>query len=483
MIPTLIGLAVLAIGFGLLLSASTTAMLLFVLGTTLMLGSAAVTLTALGNVSIQPSLVATGFLFLRCVLPNRRPERLMGASLADNGWLVLLVAWSLVGAYTLPFLFANTIDLVPLRPSNNPLGLVTSPLRFSPQNITTSAYMGVTLLGALCSHAASRHPLAGGRIARMASVIALSHAAIGWGALLLKNTPARALFDFFRNGSYMQLDQSFDGFGRLTGIAPEPSLYASYGLIWFVFVTELWLRSVDRRWSGPAALILFLTLIGSTSSTAYVGLAVYSFVILLRQIFLAGTIPAAKGAVILACIATLVAAALALIVGSDEVARAAARILRLTTSEKLSSESGVARLYWAQQGLGAFVHSWGLGVGVGSFRSSSILTAVLGSSGLIGFVALFGYLIHAFRPMAGATWIRTGHMDSDVASAAGWAIVMALAPACVSAPSPDPGLVWGLLAGMSLGLRRGPQVLVPSRRGQTSAIPVLLWREAPRTTG
>jgi hypothetical protein len=108
---------------------------------------------------------------------------------------------------------------------------------------------------------------------------------------------------------------------------------------------------------------------------------------------------------------------------------------------------------------------------------------VIGSSGLIGIVSLVIYLFTVFRPFAGSTWRRTGAFDTDVSSAAAWTVIMVLIPASVSAPSPDPGLVWGLLAGMCLGLRRGPLLIVPNQRGQTASIPVLLWREAPRTAG
>jgi len=279
----------------------------------------------------------------------------------------------------------------------------------------------------------------------------------------------------------MQLDQDFGGMARLTGISPEPSLYASFGLVWFLFVTELWLRSVDRRWTGPAALALFLTLLASTSTTAYVGLAAYSAVLLMRQTFLVGTIPAAKGLVIAACLAALLATLLALVAGSDAVASGLSRMLRLTTSDKLSSGSGVARLLWAKQGLTAFAASWGLGIGAGSFRSSSILAAILGSSGIVGIASLLLYLRRVFRLTSQTTWRRTGVAELDVAAAASWAVLISLVPASVAAPSPDPGLVWGLLAGLSLGLRRHAYGLYRAAPRQTRSDPVGLVGEAARS--
>ena len=483
MIFTVIGAGIAALGLVLLAMGTRLQMLCFVFLCSLFNGSATLVITALGSVSIPPALLATAFLALHCALPGCAREPTLPSALAENGWLLLLVGYSVVGAFVLPTLFEGAIAVVPLRPSNNPLGLTAFPLRFSTQNITTAAYMTLTLAGALCAHMAVRSAGAAARIARLASVIGLVHAAIGWSAAAARNTPVEPVFGFFRNGHYMQLDQDFAGFARLTGISPEPSLYASFGLIWFLFVTELWLRSVDRRWTGPAALVLLLTLIASTSTTAYVGLAAYSLVLLARQVFLVGTIPAQKGLVIGACLATLGASLLVLAAGNDAVAHALARVLRLTTADKLSSGSGIARLVWARQGIDAFLASWGFGIGAGSFRSSSIVTALLGSSGIVGMGAMALYLLRVFRPLAQATWRRTGMAELDVSSAAAWAVVMSLVPASVSAPSPDPGLVWGLLAGSALGLRRLAYGLYIAAPAPTRSKVVALGGERPGNRG
>ena len=451
MTPTLIGAVVVLVGLLLLLFGSRLAMLVYVMVCSLMNGSAVVILSAVGNVSIAPAVTAALFLAARCIVPTRSGTAALTRSLLDNGWLILLVGYSFVGAYTLPFLFRRSILVVPLRPSAGPYTLV--PLHFTAQHLTTSMYMMMTLLAAICAAIAVSRRGAGRTIARLASVITLLHAGIGWFALLFANTPLNAIITFFRNGFYAQLDQTFDGFSRMTGISPEPSLYASFGYAWFVFVTELWLRNIDRRWSGTAALVMFLTLLISTSSTAYVGLAAYSAAVLVRLLFFFGTIPIRKGLAILVCLLTLAGCAIALIVGSEGIANEVGKILRLTTTDKLHSASGAARGMWAMQGLHAFFNSGGLGIGVGSFRSSSIVTAILGSSGVIGIVALVCYVAKVFRPFAATTYTATGDIDRDTATAAAWTVLMVLVPAAVSAPSPDPGLLWGLFAGIALGLR------------------------------
>ena len=201
---------------------------------------------------------------------------------------MLFVGYGIVSAYTLPFLLQGDLAVVPLRPTASPTGLETHPLRFTPQNVTTSAYLLTTLMAAVCAHIAASAAGATMRIARLASTITLAHAAIGWFALATRGTPLAALVQFVRNGIYMQLDQSFEGFARISGVSPEAALYTAYGFAWLVFVAELWLRNVDRRWSGPAMLAMFVTLVASTSSTAYVGLAAYGLLIAIRVVYFSG---------------------------------------------------------------------------------------------------------------------------------------------------------------------------------------------------
>lgn len=475
MTVTLIGMIVVGACLLVLVFGTRLQMLAIVLACTLLNGAAALIMPTLGHVSVQPALVATLFLALQCALPSQNGTSAVAIALADNAWLALFAVYGAIGAFTLPFVFEGSIALVPLRPSNNPLGLTVHPLRFSPQNITTAGYMLLTLCAAVCAHVAVQRAGAAARLARWGCRIGLAHAAIGLGAAGARGTPVESAFAFFRNGSYMQLDQTFAGVVRLTGISPEPSLYASFGLAWFFFATELWLGDVERRLAGLTALVLGLTLLASTSTTAYVGLGAYGFVLIGRQALRARTISAPRLLLLASFLLTLVAGAMALILGSEDAARALGRIVRLTTAEKLDSGSGEARLLWAGQGAQAFLHSFGLGVGAGSFRSSSVLTAVLGSCGMIGITAL---LLHIRRLFVAGTAL--GGTDGHVASAAAWTALLVLVPASVSAPSPDPGLVWGLLAGSALGLHRAVFEAGRAKARQTASVPVGIGAEDHR---
>jgi hypothetical protein len=103
-------------------------------------------------------------------------------------------------------------------------------------------------------------------------------------------------------------------------------------------------------------------------------------------------------------------------------------------------------------------------VGVGSFRSSSLFTAVLGSVGPAGLIVLLGYCVQVAKLGRRSSYIHRVDFRSGVGAAAGWTAVMTLAPAAFSWPSADPGLLFALMAGLSLGWRSGLIAAPAARR-------------------
>jgi hypothetical protein len=430
---------------------------------TLMGGSAAIAMPALGNSSVQPAIVALGFLVLRFLLPTTGDEaagRLAGA-VRDNALLVIFCLYGALGAYILPHVFAGDLSVTPLRPDRSTYLFATSPLRFTSQNITVSVYLMATLAAAIIAHAAVQKIGTELAVARTAARIALIHAWLGISGVVLAGTAYSQFLAFFRNGSYAQLNQTIGGFVRMNGILPEPAVYAVYGFTWFVFNVELWLRDVETRWTGPAAIIMGLALLASTSSTAYVGLAGYGFILGMRMLFSGGSVRLGKLLALAACVMIGVAAILSLLVSAPEIAAMLGNYLAQLTVDKASSDSGLQRAFWARQGIDAFMISGGLGVGAGSFRSSSIVTAVIGSLGVIGIASLALFLIKVVKPLHRQTFGKVADGRVATGVAAGWTAAIMLMPSALSAPSPDPGIVWGILCGTSLALRQRKQ---PARR-------------------
>jgi hypothetical protein len=448
---TLFGVLVLLIGGLIMIRGSTLDMLVFVMLTTLMGGSAAFYL-ATGS-SVLPSITAVLLLAVRCVMPTHRPTGVLRSALAANLPLLLFTTYGVLGALILPFIFAGTIDVAPLRPIFTTNPFATAPLSFTPQNLTSAGYLFTTMLGAVCAFAATQALGAERRIARIGAVIAIVHASLGFLSIIVAGTPLAAVLDFFRNALYNQLDQDIGGLARMNGIFAEASNFAGYGFIYFVFVAELWLRNVDRRWTSLASLMLLSALVLSTSTTAYIGLVGYSGILLLRQMLFPATIQSSKVVLIAVALLVVTALTLAVFIVRPEYLRVVDLIYRIMIVNKSESESGLVRLMWARQGIEAFWVSGGLGVGVGSFRSSSLMTAILGAMGVIGVATYAAQMLRVLQPLRQSTYVRTLDARIDVGVAASWTVIAMSIPSFVSAPSPDPGLNWGVMVGIALGLR------------------------------
>ena len=128
------------------------------------------------------------------------------------------------------------------------------------------------------------------------------------------------------------------------------------------------------------------------------------------------------------------------------------------TLDKADSVSGRQRRFWAEQGIEAFKVTWGLGVGAGSFRSSSLATAIMGSMGVVGLITFVVYVWTALKPLRGTTFGgRQASPEQALGASCGWALIAGLIPAIVASPSPDPGLLFGVMGGIAIALRRSPR--------------------------
>lgn len=458
MIPTHFGALVAGIAILLLWRSGIVAMLRMTLLFSLMGGSAAIVLSALGGSTIQPAIVALGFLFLKAILPGSGQAQKFELAAKDLAFLAIFIIYGVAGAFILPHIFAGAIDVTPLRPIPNGYVYAAFPLGFSSQNITSAVYLLATLAAAVGGHIASQTQRSEIIIARTAATVCTVHALLGLSSVALAGTAWVSVLKFFRNGFYAQLDQTFDGFVRMNGIWPEPAVFSAYGFAWLVFTTELWLRDVEPRWTGWGARILAFALLISTSTTAYIGLSVYAVIIALRILLFPGSVSMRKALVLLSGGMIGLAAILALLAFNPDAAASLADFVAKFTVDKASSASALQRSFWAKQGIDAFWATGGLGVGPGSFRSSSIVTAIIGSTGLIGSVALVIHLVRVFKPHYRSSYLRVDDTRRATGVSASWAAIVMLIPAAFSAASPDPGFVWGFFCGFALALRQTASV-------------------------
>ena len=458
---TFIGAAQVLIGLALFVAGSVEAMFAFVLVSAMFGGSAAMLLPLLGGSSIPPVQFALLFAAMRLLVPGSGQIAAVSRALRGNAWLVGFVVYGVVIAFIAPRLFAGQIDVTPLRGrvearyvSALAYVYATRPLAFTPQNLTTAVYLMGTLLAAMASFVACGQERGRRVLVRTLAAVGIAHALTGFASVALKGTPAEALLAVFRNAAYAQLDHSYLGFVRMTGLFPEASTYANYGLLLFVFTFECWLRRIDPRWTGPAATLLAAALVLSTSSTAYAGLPAYGVVILLRALLFPGALPADRGLWLGAAVLVMVALGSAVMIWQPRFADAFSEMIRHMTVDKGESLSGLQRKFWAWQGIDAFIKSGGIGIGPGSFRSSSLATAVLGCTGVFGAVTLSLHFLSAFSPLRQSTWAPVEDPSLSTAAACSWAMLMGIAMTSISSPTCDPGTDIAIMSGAALALRR-----------------------------
>jgi hypothetical protein len=472
MILTFVGVLQLVIGCILLFAGRLSGMFVFLMVSGLLGGSAAIVAPALGNSSIPPIQFALLFICLRLLMPKGGYFSILKEAVTANILLVLFTFYGVAAAIAAPRIFEGIINVAPLRFDDARNLFDTVPLEPSPQNITASVYLLGALLVTLAAYVVCRTSDGAKTLVKTGVFIAWAHAISGLVGILGRGTFVEDILELFRNGSYAQLDQTYQGFIRINGFFPEASGYASFGLAWFIFNSECWYRSVMPRSTGRAALVLALTLFFSTSSTAYVGLACYAGFFLLRLVLVPNRVNGHRlGQAAIAAVAALVMVAISMALFPQFASSVADMLLHMTV-EKRDSDSGQQRLFWALQGWHAFIASWGVGIGPGSFRSSSLLTAILGSMGVIGIATFLAYVTVVFRPSRASTWGDAPDAATAIGAAAATAAFLILIPASISSPSSHPGTNFSIFAGAAMALR-------PLAQRMTQNIP-LSFR---RTTG
>lgn len=453
---TFIGLIQVVVGCAIVLAGKPKSAFLFLIFSGLFDGSAAVLLPALGGSSIPPVQFALMFVFLRIMVPKGGVYGRFPDAVRANAWLALFCFYGIANAFIGPRLWGGAIAVYPMRPLPDSGLFDVMPLAPTSQNLTAGTYLLGTFLLAIASYIFCRGR-GGAKVLVDASIWS------GWffivtGLLdvISRGTPLEEILSVFRNGDYVQMNVEVDGFVRIRGLLPEASTYAGLCFTFFVISAELWYRSIRPGSTGTLAIALAVILVMSTSSTAYVALAGYISVFLLRALAVPNVAPRGKiqrVSVVAFAILFLVSLLLAIVPALPE---AVYRMVLAMTVEKSASDSGQQRLFWAMQGVQGLIRSYGLGIGPGSFRSSSMATAILGSMGVIGIGSFVLYLLAVLQPSRRSTWSIGDDLSQTVGGAFASAAVLSLVPPAVGSPLANPPAMFAILAGAALALRPAP---------------------------
>ncbi len=448
---------------------------------TLLGAAAASVLTGLGSANLPPSHV---LLIFMCILAIQKPHRafLRNAFSPRSGgvFLLLTAVYALVVAAFMPRLMAGLTDVFSIGRSDDGVSeLVLTPLSPSSGNLTQSVYFIGNVACFAVFYAFARDGrgkiwIANGMIA--CGLLNIMFAAIDYVTFY---TDTATYISFIRNASYTIHDTAeIVGIKRIIGSFTEASAFASITLALMAFSLTLWLNQYPSKIVGPLSFILFLALIFSTSTTAYVSVAVYALAVLIVSLMKTvrggATTTRRRALVFIPACACLVVAAIS---ADATLSNAVVDLIDQLVLQKGTTDSGLERGNWNSQALINFFDSYGIGLGVGSVRASSFLLAALATIGVLGSVTFCIFLISCL-----AAPRREGDPRSrSIKEAAASTCIALVISSSLVGTTVDLGLMFFACAGLAASpvtTRRWPRHCLrqPVPTWQASSI---AWRRRP----
>jgi hypothetical protein len=434
------------------------------LGSTLLGAAAATNVSSIGGVSIQPAHLLFGFLTVRLLSsPEIRQRTLEAVSIGSPGfWLLMTVSFSAAMSYFMPRLFQGETFVFPVRAQN--AGMM--PLEPTTSNITQTIYF---IADTSCFLIISGFAATSGgirillKVALFATTVNLVFAGVDLATYFTGTTE---LLSFIRNANYaMLVDDQAAGFKRIVGSFPEASSFGSATMGYFGFTLRLWLLGFYPRLSLILGLLSLLATLFATSTTAYVGLAVFLGLTYIELFIRIISHRSTFQMQLFVFCAPLVLSILVIAIALNDYSSAMARdLLDTFFFNKMATASGQERSSWNQGALQSFVDTFGFGFGNGSGRASSFLVATLASLGFIGsalFSMFFITLFFSGGRDGGLSPLEEAARQSAKSMCLAWLITSS-----VSDPLIELGVAFYAFAALAAA-RRSP-------RSQTEATPVML---------
>ncbi|MEI4473739.1 hypothetical protein [Frigidibacter sp. MR17.24] len=432
----------------------------------------------IGGANIPPAHLFMGAVTVVTLSRPRQCAELIRALHPDRPgfWILCFVVYGLVTAYFYPRVMAGQTQIVPLgnsafddTGSTVPLGPVSS-------NFTQSIYMVASLLVFLLvtSSAATPEGFRTAVIAATAYVTANVLFALLDLATYLTGT--QAMLEFMRNARYaLHTEADVEGMKRIVGSFTEASSFARSSLGSLGFIGTLWLCGRRPLLTGTLTVLTFVLALLSTSSTALAVMPVMLVILYLTAIGRSGTSRRARASAVVAVTLPLISIAVVLGIAAHPVlSQVVMGYLDTIVLSKGSTDSGIERGSWNTSALQNFLDSGGIGVGLGTVRTSSLAMALLGGLGVIGtlFYAVF----------MGLTLLRNpgprGSFVTDARLAARNACLGLTAGDLLIGSSVDQGLFFFAIAGIAAARpERATRAAPPAAtRPETAAPPPLAAR-------
>lgn len=379
-------------------------------------------------------------------------------------WVVCALAlYVACSAWILPRLFAGRTSAFVATPGGGVSEVLLAPVS---GNITQPAYfaLGAMTFFAFAVLLSRGHHIAAVR--RGVFVWATLHAALGVVDLAGKMIGAGDVLLPIRTAHYALLvETSQGGFWRIAGGFPETSSYSAMTLACSAFAFTYW-RATLNIYAFSLLIVLGVLLLLSTSGTAYAGSAIVAIPV---AVCLANA--AARGRYRIQDLALIglgsvaVTALAAMYLYDSHAFHRLHDVLETAALNKPMSGSWRERTYWNLRSMTAFFETSGLGVGMGSSRSSSWIVSVISQLGVFGSVMMAALVIVLLRDLVTGVAGRVYGEADILASAARAAGLAWLTAASVSFGSADPGVLFFICLAVVVTCRQTNRVSSAASRG------------------
>ena len=438
-----------------------TTVLLYALFVSMPFGSLAVVPPELtGGLSLTPAPVVTMLIVAKC-LWSREGRRWFVSACTSPGPVASLFVFWIVAAFTTlfaPLFFAGEVEVIPVRdPADGAALLAPSLQQFSQLGyMSVSVFAVVACARLLAAQAVRQHVL---RAMMAGAAVLCVTGLLDW---LAQTVELDAVLGPLRTATYAIATDSRIGtleMKRISGVSPEPAVFGSLcvtflATLWFFrpVMRDVWMRVTASVLCAVLALMIFL----STSTTAYVGLALFLVIVMLetwwrllvsRRRSLSRRIAWGRNRR-LAAVALAIFGAFAVFPGAHV---ALAEAIDTVVLQKTESQSFDERSMWTSVSLQSAIDTHGFGVGLGGTRASNSFVAMLSNVGLLGTLLYVGFLAATYllrpakRAPDGKAWL----------SAYRWSLPPIIALGLMAGTTPDFGPYLALLFGSTVALQSG----------------------------
>lgn len=401
----------------------------------------------IGAANIQPGHVVLGALTVS-VLSSRAETGEAIRALHPNRagfWFACLAAYGIASAYFMPRLLEGTTHIVPLGTSVYDETGATIPLVPVSSNVTQSVYMAANLACLIMVTAIASRPRGFEAVLSALLAYCVANTAFALIDVVTYATGTQDILGLIRNARYvLHTEAEVAGMKRIVGSFTEASVFARSTLGVLGFAGTLWLCGYRPALTGSLAAASLVLVVLSTSSTGLVGAPLVVVLLYLTALARLRS-PARQVGIAVLGTPLLLLLAVAIILANGPLFETLYGYVDLVVLGKGQSDSAIERSAWNVISFQNFLDSWGLGVGLGTARASSIAIALLATVGIPG--AVF-YAIFAFE-----TFIRPrpGHhpLQGDAALAARNGAFGLILGDLLVGPVIDQGLFFYMLAGLA----------------------------------